>query len=94
VDRILQKWQPLMTYLWFALVASIVAVVAAHLSRRPGWSLAAAVAGSLLVGVGRAAQPTLFRAENGFALALVFFGLLPLVIGLTVGFIAQRLVRR
>jgi hypothetical protein len=83
-----------MSYLWLALVASIAAAAAARLFRRPGWTLPAAVAGSLLVGVVEAAQPTLFRAENGFALALVFFGLLPLLIGVAIGFAARGMSRR
>jgi hypothetical protein len=83
-----------MSYLWVALVGSILAVVAAHLLRRPRWALAAAVAGSLLVGLSRAVEPTLFRAENGFVFALAFFGLPALVIGSTIGIVAQGLFRK
>jgi hypothetical protein len=83
-----------MTYLWLALVASMLAVLSVRLLRRPDWTLRVAVAASLVVGVSEAARPTLFRAENGFALAFVFFGLAALVIGLAVGFIARGLFRR
>ena len=83
-----------MSYLWLALAAALLASAIALLARRPRWAPPAAVAGSLVVGVVRAAQPTLFHAENGFVLTLVVFGFLPLVIGLAIGLSAQALFRR
>jgi hypothetical protein len=72
-----------MAYLWLAAAAG------ARLAGRRRQIIAWALLGGLLGGAARASQPTLFRAENEFAVALVFFGLPAVAIGLAVGLVVR-----
>ena len=56
---------------------------------RPRWVYPAAAAGGALVGAGIAAQPTLFRAENGFWLAFMMYGVPSVVVALVGGGIVK-----
>jgi hypothetical protein len=82
-----------MTYLWFALTAAVIGAAVAGHFRWPGQSVASAIGAALLVAAVRAAQPTLFRAENGLGFAFVAFGLPAALIGLVVGLVARDMYR-
>ena len=79
-------------FLLIAFAAAVAAAVLAVAARRPRFALGAAVLGSVGAASVRAAQPTLFRAENGFAGALLAFGILAGLVGLAVGLVARHIV--
>ena len=84
-----------MDFLWFACGAGLLGGVVAWIAR-PRWMLPAAASGGVLVGAVIAAQPTLFRAENGFWIAFIMFGvpsaLVALLAGVLVGIVYREVV--
>ncbi|MFL5562264.1 MAG: hypothetical protein ACJ79K_12385 [Gemmatimonadaceae bacterium] len=82
-------------FVWSAIGAGVIgAALAAVL--RPRWIYHAAITAGVLVGAVIAAQPSLFRADNGFWFAFVMFGVpsvvLALVGGIVVGIVYQEVV--
>ena len=81
-----------MLFIWVACGVTVVTAGAAALWR-PRWMVPASIAGGLVVAAVTAAQPTLFRAENGFALTFLVFGLATTVVALPAVALVQAVVR-
>jgi hypothetical protein len=78
-----------MAYLWLCGLAALLAAGVARFAGRRAQIVPWAAIAGLLGGVVRASQPSLFRAENGFGVALVAFGVPATLIGLVVGLIVR-----
>ena len=64
-----------MTYLLLVLIASTGAAIVGRRFGGARWCVAGGTAVGLVAGIGHAARPTLFLAENGMAAAFLAFGL-------------------
>jgi hypothetical protein len=90
--RISTTEETMALFFWLAGGAGLIGGALAAVLR-PRWIYQAAAIGGVLAGAGIAAQPSLFRAENGFWFAFVMYGVLSVVVALIGGFVVSIIYR-